>query len=541
MRTNTFFKTMLVAVVLVIGSMSVLAQESVIYSTGFESAQGFTGATGYNNTSLINSGVTGQQWSTFYGTPSTTSPLSGLQSMQMRWYTSAVANLGYTFTNFDMSNVTKVTFKAANTTGINVIASYSTDGGTTFTGNQTFTLSSTSTQYTFNVSATGEFANVRIKFAVSLASPAPTATSRLYIDDVNIYGMTGLPVTATSIPTFSTGTGNYFTPQNIAITSATAGASIYYTTDGTSPDNTKTLYSDPIAVNTTSTIKAIAYATGLDASTVTLATYTYPVEVANIAALRAFASGSVLYKLTGQAILTYQTSDNGKPKYIQDASGAILIYDGSSKITTLYNLNDGITGITGSLSLYNGMLEFLPATDPGIASSINNPVTPAQVTLDHLVNYEGQLVQVNNVSIAAGTFAASTNSDITNASLSGFLRPAYNDLNYIGTTIPTANQDITGVVLNVSATQTVLIPRSLSDFTTSVATNIANPGISSIISASKGVINLNALTGETIAIYNAIGQKLVSGLTVEGLNTIPVSAQGVVIVKVGNRISKVIM
>jgi len=541
MRKTTYFKTMLLTIVLVIGSMGVSAQESVIYSTGFESAQGFTATTAYNNTTILNSGVAGQQWSTFYGTPSTTSPLVGLQTLQMRWYTSTAANLGYTFTNFDMPNVTKVTFKAANTTGINLIASYSTDGGTTYTGNQTFTLTSTSTQYTLNVSATGEFANVRIKFAVSLANPAPTGTSRLYIDDVNVYGMAGIPVTAASIPTFSTGTGNYFTPQSIVISSATAGASIYYTTDGTSPDNTKTLYTVPVSVNATSTIKAIAYATGLDASAVTEVTYTYPVEVVNIAALRAFASSSVLYKLTGQAMLTYQTADYGKSKYIQDATGAILIYDGSSKITTPYSLNDGITGIIGSLSLYNGMLEFIPATDPGVASSSNNTIIPVQVTLDNLSNYEGQLVKVNNISIAAGTFAASTNSAITNSSLSGFLRPAYTDLDYIGAAIPTANQDITGVVLNISTTQTVLVPRSLADFTPSVTTGITNPGIASIISASKGLISLSALAGERVELYNVTGQKLLSQLTVEGLNTIPVAARGVVIVKVGNRISKVIL
>ena len=187
------------------------------------------------------------------------------------------------------------------------------------------------------------------------------------------------------------------------------------------------------------------------------------------------------------------------------------------------------------------MLEFIPATDPGVASSSNNAVIPVQVTLNNLANYEGQLVKVNNISIAAGTFAASTNSAITNSSLSGFLRPAYTDLDYIGAAIPTANQDITGVVLNISTTQTVLVPRSLADFTPSVTTGITNPGIASIISASKGLISLSALAGERVELYNVTGQKLLSQLTVEGLNTIPVAASGVVIVKVGNRISKVIL
>ena len=75
----------------------------------------------------------------------------------------------------------------------------------------------------------------------------------------------------------------------------------------------------------------------------------------------------------------------------------------------------------------------------------------------------------------------------------------------------------------------------------SVPTGIANPGISNAIYASKGGITLNALAGESVDVYNAIGQKLVSRVTIEGMNTIPVTANGVVIVKVGNRISKMIL
>lgn len=169
-------------------SQNASAQEAVIYSTGFESSDGFTAGTVYNNTTVAYTGNTGEQWGTYYGTPSTTGPISGSQSMQMRWYTSSTSNLGYTFTNFDLANVTKVEFKAANTSGINMIASYSTDGGTNWNGDQTFTLSSTTTDYTYNISPTGEFDNVRIRFQLTFSS-APSGTSRLYIDDVTVYGI----------------------------------------------------------------------------------------------------------------------------------------------------------------------------------------------------------------------------------------------------------------------------------------------------------------------------------------------------------------
>jgi hypothetical protein len=62
----------------------------------------------------------------------------------------------------------------------------------------------------------------------------------------------------------------------VAITSATSGASIRYTTDGvTAPTETVgTLYSGPVSIGATTTLKAIAYENGYIDSIVTSATYT---------------------------------------------------------------------------------------------------------------------------------------------------------------------------------------------------------------------------------------------------------------------------
>jgi hypothetical protein len=160
--------------------------ETLIYSTGFESSEGFVSSTTYNNQTVSYKGPTGQQWGTYYGTPSTTSPIAGSQSMQMRWYSSAPLNKGYSFTNFTLTDVTKVEFVAKNTSTINVTVSYSTDGGTNYVNPQTFTLSTTATTYTYDVSSTG--LDVMIKFEISF-STTPVDTSRLIIDTIKIYGL----------------------------------------------------------------------------------------------------------------------------------------------------------------------------------------------------------------------------------------------------------------------------------------------------------------------------------------------------------------
>ena len=79
----------------------------------------------------------------------------------------------------------------------------------------------------------------------------------------------------TAVPTFTPAAGTYSTVQSVTLASATTGASIRYTTDGTTPTaSAGNVYSSAIAVNATTTIKAIAYKTGMNDSDVSSATYT---------------------------------------------------------------------------------------------------------------------------------------------------------------------------------------------------------------------------------------------------------------------------
>jgi chitinase len=75
-------------------------------------------------------------------------------------------------------------------------------------------------------------------------------------------------------PTFNPPAATYSAPQTVALSCATAGASIYYTTNGTVPTANSTLYTAPITVSTTQTIKAIAVKSGLTSSNVASAAYT---------------------------------------------------------------------------------------------------------------------------------------------------------------------------------------------------------------------------------------------------------------------------
>jgi hypothetical protein len=102
----------------------------------------------------------------------------------------------------------------------------------------------------------GTFADTNGVFHGFLASPAST------------------PPPAAGTPTFSPAAGTYTSPQMVTISDTTAGATIFFTTDGSTPTTSSTKFTGPIAVNSTETIMAIATATGFSNSAVAAATYT---------------------------------------------------------------------------------------------------------------------------------------------------------------------------------------------------------------------------------------------------------------------------
>ncbi|GAB5398764.1 MAG: hypothetical protein Aureis2KO_03490 [Aureisphaera sp.] len=175
-------------------------------------------------------------------------------------------------------------------------------------------------------------------------------------------------------------------------------------------------------------------------------------NVADIATLRGSVEGNV-YTLTGEALLTFQ-QDFRNQKFIEDATGAILIDDTSGNITTSYAIGDGITGIIGTLSSFNGMMQFVPVTDPGAPSSTGNTITPQEVSITDLNNnpddYESEYVNITPaVNIGAGPnpfWEVGTVYPLTNGDGSFNFRTTFFDANYIGQDVPTTAVFIAGII-----------------------------------------------------------------------------------------------
>lgn len=246
-----------------------------------------------------------------------------------------------------------------------------------------------SATYTFTPSTAPTFSKGAISFiapfSVSLADitpgaliyyttdgTTPTVNSAAYSAPISITATTQLqaiaavpggPASAVSsvtytivpanTPSFSTGTGSYHAPPTVAISDSTSGASIYYTTNGTTPTTASTVYSAPIALAGTATLEAIAVYPGGPASAVASATYTLLPAVAPT-----FSTGTGTYHApisvkisdatTGAAI--YYTTDGTVP------TAASNVYTGPVAI--------GSTSTLQAIAVYPGA----PASPAGSAT-----------------------------------------------------------------------------------------------------------------------------------------------------------------------------
>jgi hypothetical protein len=142
---------------------------------------------------------------------------------------------------------------------LSVTLSCATPGATIYytkaTGNNTpATPTASSTMYTGPITVT---TTTTIKAIAILGNSKSAVPSHTYTFQV-----------ATPVISFEGGSSNTAT-----ITCSTEGATIYYTTNGSNPTTSSTVYTGPIPVSGDVTIKARAYLTGLSASAIATATY----------------------------------------------------------------------------------------------------------------------------------------------------------------------------------------------------------------------------------------------------------------------------
>jgi polygalacturonase len=108
--------------------------------------------------------------------------------------------------------------------------------------------------------------------AKSVSSITLPSNRDIVILAIGMTASSSLPTAAA--PTFSPAPATYSSSQSVTLSDSTPGAVIYYTTNGTAPTTNSARYSAPLQLTATTTIEAMAAASGYSNSAVASATYT---------------------------------------------------------------------------------------------------------------------------------------------------------------------------------------------------------------------------------------------------------------------------
>jgi sugar lactone lactonase YvrE len=239
-------------------------------------------------------------------------------------------------------------------------------------------------------------------------------------------------------PVISLPSGTYGGPQTVTISDA-ASATIYYTTDGTTPTTASRVYA-PIAVTRSETVKAIAVASGFTQSAVASATYSLPavtpgVEVTPVAfsvstgqplavsvvvsnGSGAIPTGSVT--LSSGNYTSAPASLSGGDASITVPAGALNV--GNDTLTATYTPDSASTGAFGSTT-GTATITVVPATFTMSASAVS--VTPGSsgsstITVTSKNEYTGTVTLSCTVtSSPAGTLDSPTCTTSGTVTLSG--------------------------------------------------------------------------------------------------------------------------
>lgn len=278
---------------------------------------------------------------------------------------------------------------------------------------------------------------------------------------VQLYKKEGEAVARVERPTFTPEAQVFESTISVTLACATADAKIYYSLTDEEPT---TEYTAPIELSATTVITAIAKKDGLADSYKATAKYTLAsdLDINTIADLwnkTGYPSNvdkDREYTVKGKVVVTAKDSKNSR-LWVQDMEQengrSVLVFLAKDKGYSDINVGDVIENLTGKLEVYFATLELIP-TQMITATEHNATPYVADVTIPELIadplKYQSALIRVENVTfVETGRFEAGSsttgNYTLVNGNDTLIFRTDFTDANYVGSTIPTGAQTITGI------------------------------------------------------------------------------------------------
>ena len=181
-------------------------------------------------------------------------------------------------------------------------------------------------------------------------------------------------ITPAASPTMSPAPGTYTSAQSVTLSDTTPGALIYYTLNGSTPTTSSAQYSPgtPLQISSSTTVEAIAVASGYSNSAVTSGTYTINSQGTTPISVNLSSVDSITAIGTNGSPVPNGGLDGGGNAYSVTLLGTSLNWNGSTFTFGAAGSSDAVSSITIPLPAGNDIAVNLLATAVG-GSQINQP------------------------------------------------------------------------------------------------------------------------------------------------------------------------
>ena len=281
------------------------------------------------------------------------------------------------------------------------------------------------------------------------------ASDAIYMDEIQITWIADQ--SALTAPTFTPAAGTYNAVQNVTI-SAEAGTNIYYTLDGTEPTKASAVYSTPIEIAETKTLKAIAVK---DEKVSPIASAKYTINLPLTTMDQIFAKATAVGSTATSVEITFDNwvvsavKEDGKTAFVTDGTKGFAIFD--KDVNLGFSVGNTLSGTaTCKVQLYNGFAELteLKSNTAGLSVSTGGTITTQELDVTAIealtgVN-TGSLIKINGI-------CSSTELKYYVAGVQ-----IYTSLYNFGTLEVGAEYNITGIYQQYHSTKEML-PRSAED------------------------------------------------------------------------------